>query len=569
MMSSIYEKRPWLSLYPEGIPSDLEVPNITALDIFEDTASRLPQAPAIHYFDETITYGELDSMSEGLAAALSNLGLGKGDRIALNLQNVPQFLISQYAAWKLGAIVVPLNPMYKEKELEYYLNDSGAKIIICMEATTYEPVKGIADRAPLEHIITTSEIDFLSPRQPLPGFLKDFQKRKPPETLDFLELMDKYRMETAPRAKVNPGDVAHLIYTSGTTGPPKGAMNTHGNIVFAAEAGYKFFCNIGASDVVMGAAPLFHVTGTIGHLAITSLVGAPLVIFYRFDAAEVLRLIEKWKVTNIVAAITFFIALLEHPDFHLRDLSSLKKVYSGGASVPAGFVDRFEQASGIYIHHAYGLTETTSPGLFHPLGMRVPADPESGVLSPGFPIPNSCAKIVDAEEGSREMPPGELGEIIIEGPMVVPGYWGKPEETNHAIRDGWLYTGDIGKMDKDGWFYVVDRKKDLINVAGFKVWPREVEDVLYQHPAVKEAAVVGVPDTYRGETVKAFVSLREEYEGKINSQELIEFCRQRMAAYKYPRIVEIIPEIPKTLTGKFMRRVLREQELNKNTTTGE
>ncbi|MDH5364089.1 MAG: AMP-binding protein, partial [Dehalococcoidia bacterium] len=457
MMSSIYEKRPWLSLYPKGLPSDLEIPNTTAIDIFEDTASKLPQAPAIHYFDSTISYGELNSLADSLAAALADLGLDKGDRIALDLQNVPQFLISQYAAWKLGAIVVPLNPMYKEQELEYFLNDSRAKVIVAMESTTYKTVKRVIAKVPIEHVITTSEVDFLPPEQPLPELLKDFQKGKSPETLDFLELIDKYRLNTAPRAEVNPDDVAHLIYTSGTTGLPKGAMNTHRNTVFAAEAGYKTFCNVGASDVVLGAAPLFHVTGTVGHLAITSLVGAPLVILYRFDPAETLRLIEKWKVTNIVAAVTFFIALLDHPDFHRRDLSSLKKVYSGGAPVSAGFVDRFEQASGIYIHHAYGLTETTSPGLFHPSVIRVPVDPESGALSPGFPLPNCYAKIVDAEEGTHEMPPGELGEIIIKGPMIIPGYWGKPEETAHAIRDGWLYTGDIGKMDKDGWFYVVDR----------------------------------------------------------------------------------------------------------------
>jgi len=567
-MSSVYEKRPWLSLYPKGIPSDLEIPNTTAIDMFEDTAFKLSQAPAIHYFDSTITYGELNSLADSLAAALSDLGLGKGDRIALDLQNVPQFLISQYASWKLGAIVVPLNPMYKEKELEYYLNDSGAKIIVAMESTTYETVKGVVAKTPIEHVITTSEIDFLPAGQPLPVLLKDFQKREPLETLDFLELINKHQMDTAHRAEVSPSDVAHLIYTSGTTGRPKGAMNTHRNIVCAAEC-YKFFCNLGASDVVLGAAPLFHVTGTVGHLAITSLVGAPLVIFYRFDPAEVLRLIEKWRVTNTVAAITAFTALLDHPDFHKRALSSLKKVYSGGAPVPAGIVDRFEQASGIYIHHAYGLTETTSPGLFTPFGMRDPTDPESGVLSTGFPLPSSYAKIVDTQEGTSEMPLGELGEIIIKGPTVVPGYWGKPEETAHAIRDGWLYTGDIGKMDKNGWFYVVDRKKDLINVSGFKVWPRDVEDVLYQHPAVKEAVIIGMPDAYRGETVKAFVSLREEYEGKISPQELIEFCRQRMAAYKYPRIVEFIPEIPKTSTGKFIRRVLREQEPKKNTTTSE
>ena len=567
-MSSIYEQRPWLSLYPKWLPSELEIPNTTAIDNFEDTVSRQPQAVAIHYFDSTITYGELNSLADSLAAALSDLGLEKGNRIALDLQNVPQFLISQYAAWKLGAIVVPLNPMYREKELEYLLNDSGAKILVAMESTTYEFAKGAVAKTSIEKVITTSEVDFLPPGQPLPESLKFSQKRKPAETLDLLELINKYQRHITPRAEVNPSDVAHLIYTSGTTGPSKGAMNTHGNIAFNSLV-WKTICNLDASDVLLGAAPLFHVTGTVAQLAIASLIGAPLIIFYRFDPGEALRVIEKWKATFAVGSITVFMALLDHPDFQRRDLSSLDKVLSGGAPVSPAFVERFEQASGLYIHNVYGLTEATSPSHMCPPGIRHPTDPESGALSVGFPVPNTYAKIVDTETGTTEMPPGEIGEIVIKGPMIVPGYWRKPEETRHAIRNGWLYTGDVGKMDKDGWFYVVDRKKDLINVSGFKVWPRDVEDILYQHPAVKEAAVIGVPDAYRGETVKAFVSLHEEHEGKISPPELIDFCRQRMAAYKYPRIVEIMPEIPKTLTGKFLRRVLRDQEPQGNTTTRE
>jgi len=562
-MSSIYEQRPWLNLYPQWLPNELEIPNKTAIDVFEDTACQRPQAAAIHYFDSTITYGELNSLADSLASALSDLGLGKGDRIALDLQNVPQFLISQYAAWKLGAIVVPLNPMYKEKELEYLLNDCRAKILVAMESTTYKSAKGAAARAPIEKIITTSELDFLPSEQSPPELLKGFQKKKPPETLDFLELIDKYWLNTPPRAKVNPNDVAYLIYTSGTTGPPKGAMSIHSGIVFNATV-YKISCCLDDLDIILGMAPLFHVTGAIGHLALASLIGAPLILSYRFDSEEVLRLIEKWQATFSMGAITAYIALLNHPEFQRRNLRSLVKAFSGGAPLSAGFIDRFEQASGIYIHNIYGMTETTSPSHACPLGVRAPVDSQSGALSIGFPVPNTYAKIVDIETGNTEMPPGEVGELIVKGPMVVPGYWDKPEETQHAIREEWLYTGDVVKMDNDGWFYLVDRKKDLINVSGFKVWPRDVEDVLYQHPAVREVAVIGVPDAYRGETVKAFVSLREEWERRVKPSELTEFCRQRMAAYKYPRFVEIMPEIPKTLTGKFLRWTLREQELKKN-----
>ncbi len=567
-MSSVYEQRPWLNLYPRWIPSDLEIPNMTAIDIFENTASRQPQAAAIHYFDSTITYGELNSLSDSLAAALFNMGLRKGDRIALDLQNVPQFLISQYAAWKLGAIVVPLNPMHRGKELEYLLNDSRAKFVIALESTTYQLVKEVVAKTPVEKVITTSEIDFLPPGQSPPELLKDFKRKKPAETLDLLELIGNYKEQGAPRAKVTPNDVAHLVYTSGTTGPSKGAMNTHGNIAFNARV-YEVCCHLDASDVVLGVAPLCHITGTVAHLAIASLIGVPVIINYRFDPAEVLRLIEKWRATFTVASITIFISLLDHSDIQRRNLSSFNKVFSAGAPVPAGFVERFEQSVGIYLHNLYGLTEVTSPSHMCPPGLRAPVDSESGALSIGLPVPNTYAKIMDIETGTTEMLPGEVGELVLKGPGVVPGYWGKPEETLHAIRDGWLYTGDIAKMDKDGWFYVVDRKKDLINVSGFKVWPRDVEEILYQHPAVKEAAVIGVPDTYRGETVKAFVSLRKKYEGETSVEELIDFCRQRMAAYKYPRVVEIVSEIPKTVTGKFLRRVLRERELEGDTTVRE
>lgn len=559
-MGNSYDQKPWLRFYSQWVPKELPIPSTTAIYIFEEAVSRRFNAPAIYYFDKIITYGELNLLANSLATALFNLGLRKGERIALSLQNVPQFLISQYAAWKLGAIVVPLNPMYKERELEYLLNDCKAKILIGLEST-YPYVEGIIDRTPVEKVITTSDLDFLE-AQFAPKFLADFTKAKPAETLDLMELLKQYYGSIPPRESVSPDDIAHLIYTSGTTGPPKGAMITHRNIVFNALV-YKTICNLDTSDVVLGVAPLFHVTGAVAHLAVASLVGIPVVIFYRFDAAEALRLIEKWRASFTVGSITVFISLFNCPDFRQRDLSSFCKVYSGGAPVPAAFVDKFERASGIYIHNVYGLTETTSPSHMCPLGVRAPIDPQSGALSIGLPVPNTSAKIVDIETGTIEMPPNEIGEIIIKGPMVIPGYWDKPEETAHTIRNGWLYTGDVGKMDEDGWFYVIDRKKDLINVSGFKVWPREVEDVLYQHPAVREASVIGVPDPYRGETVKAFVVLAKEYEGKISPEELIEFCRQRMAAYKYPRIIEITSEIPKTSTGKFLRRALKDKELKK------
>ena len=555
-MASFYEERPWLKHYPEGMPADLEPAEASALEIFNTTASRHPEAPAIHYFDSTMTYGELNSLADSLAAALLDLGVKHGDRIVQILQNTPQFLIGQYAIWKSGGIVVPLNPMYKDRELEYLFTDCDPKLVICSESS-YPVVKSVVARTGATRVITTSVLDFLSTAHPTPKLLKDFKKERPAEAFDLIELLSKYQYICPPKIELSPEDVGHLIYTSGTTGPPKGAMNTHGNIVFASHV-YQANFQLGIDDVVLALAPLFHVTGTIGHLAFASLVGMPVILFYRFDPEEVLRLIEEWRATFTVGAITAFIALSERPDLRRR-LSSLRRVVSGGAPVPAAFVDKFEQLTGIYIQHGYGLTETTSPGFTVPYGSRAPVDPDSGALSVGLPAPGVRARIMDIETGRVEMPPGEAGEIIIKGPLVIPGYWGKPEETANAIRDGWLYTGDVGKMDEEGWSYIVDRKKDLINVSGFKVWPRDVEDVLYQHPATREACVVGVPDPYRGETVKAFVSIREDYEGSVTSEELIAFCQQRMAAYKYPRLLEIVSEIPKTATGKFLKQVLRSQ----------
>jgi len=280
----------------------------------------------------------------------------------------------------------------------------------------------------------------------------------------------------------------------------------------------------------------------------------PLVLGYRFDAATVLELIEKYRVTFTIGSITVFVALMNEPSIKDRDVSSMKKVYTGGQPVPPSVVDEFERQTGAYIHVAYGLTESTSPSHFVPLDRRSPVDEGSGALAVGVPIFNTMASVLD--EQGHEVAPGEVGEICLAGPQMVPGYWQKPEETAHAFHDGWFHTGDVGVMDSAGWFYVVDRKKDMINASGFKVWPREVEDVLYMHAAVREAAVVGVADAYRGETVKAFVSLKPGQ--AVSEGELQQFCKSRMASYKYPRSIEFLDELPKTVTGKILRRELRD-----------
>ncbi len=558
-MGSIYEKRPWLSSYPDWISHDFEITSATAIDDFTKTASSRPDAPAVYYFDHVISYGAINRLSDVLAAAFLDFGLETGDRIILHLQNIPQFLIATYAAWKLGLIVVPLNPMYKERELSYFFQDSGAKLFLTHDEIANALDLSFLKKTNVKVVITTSALDLLPPDSPPVETLKSVKRSEVMGCLKLLDILEDYEGKVLDYREVTPDTVAYLTYTSGTTGQPKGAMNTHGNIAFNARV-YQAVMRIGSDDVVLGVAPLFHVTGEVAHSAIAALTGVPLTLFYRFDPSEALRLIERWKVTMTVASITVYIAMMNHPDIKKRRLESFVKAYSGGAPVSKALVDQFESLTGLRLYNVYGMTETNSPSHIVPLGEEAPVDPESGALSVGLPVPNSVSKIVDLEDRSREMAPGEVGEIVNRGPMIIPGYWNKPEETVYAIEDGWLFTGDVGKMDEHGWFYVVDRKKDLIIASGYKVWPRDVEDVLYQHPAVRESAVVGAPDPYRGETVKAFVALKEGLEGSLTADDIISFCKSRMAAYKYPRQVEFVTAIPKTLTGKFLRKDLREDK---------
>ncbi len=549
------EPRPWLKLHPKGYPADLEAPDATALDLFERSVARNPDGPCVHYFDSTLSYRDVDRAANAFACALLDLGIRKGDRVIVQLQNIPQFLFAVLGTWKAGATVVPLNPMYRERELAFYCRDSGARVFVTMESCGEDAKRAMAGSDVL-HLITTSELDYVDADERRPAVLRDAARIDVDGALDMAHQLELYDWEAPPSPGLTRDDIAYITYTSGTTGPPKGAMNLHGNVSYAATA-FATAYGVTPDDRVFALPPFIHVTGSICLLAVATLVGAPVICCFRFEAGEVLRLIEKWRATYTNGPLTAYIALLNHPSIRERDLSSLKKVLSGGAPVAPGVAREFEEVTGTYMHDTYGLTETTSPGIITPMGVRGPIDPETGALSVGFPPPGSTAKIVDLETGA-DLPPGQIGEVVIKGPNIVPGYWQRPDETAHAIRDGWLFTGDVGKMDPEGWFFIVDRKKDLINVSGFKVWPREVEDVLYQHPAVAAACVIGVPDAYRGETVKAYLTLKRGREG-TPPDEFIEFCRQRMAAYKYPRLVEIVDEIPKTATGKMLKRRLREQ----------
>jgi long-chain acyl-CoA synthetase len=550
---SVYDEKPWLSLYDQGQPAEIALEFTDALSMFRASVSRNPDGDIIRYFGGRITARELDELSDAFAVALAALGVRAGDRVAVYVQNVPQFVIAMLAAWKAGGIAVPVNPMNRARELDAVLRDSGARVLVCLEGLYRDVARAVIEDGGLETaVVTTSELDYRA-RDDQRVFA-GIERLDCEGAHDMAALIERHRGQVPADVTFDPSDTALLTYTSGTTGPPKGAMNSHGNVVFNSQA-YRQWCRLGPDDVVLGVAPLFHITGLIAHITLSLLLGAPLVLAYRFEPSVMMETIRDEQPTFTIGSITVFIALMNAPNADRDALASLTKTWSGGAPIPPSTVKAFQAQFGQYIHNAYGLTETTSPSHLVPFDAVAPIDDISGALSVGVPVYNTVVRIVG--DDGQDLPAGEVGEIVTSGPMVVPGYWNKPEETAHALPGGALHTGDVGYMDAAGWFYIVDRKKDQINAGGYKVWPREVEDVLYQHEAVREAAVVGVPDAYRGETVKAYVSLRPGQ--TATAEELIAFCREQMAAYKYPRQVEFLDELPKTVSGKLLRRELRDR----------
>jgi long-chain acyl-CoA synthetase len=543
--------RPWLDLYRD-VPQAIRPTSDTALAMFRATVARNPRAPLVHYFEQKLTAGECDALSDALAAGLERRGVLPGDRVAIYLQNIPQVVLAVLAAWKCGATIVPCNPMLRERELVKILALSGARTLICQEDLYAEVARAALPATEVELTITTSPLEFVDPTKPLPTMLSGMSRAKPGETEDLMEIVARHAGESPPPVALLPDDLAFMVFTSGTTGDPKGAMNTHGNVVFATSV-YERWIGLTNRDVILGMAPLFHVTGLIGHVTLTLLTGAPLVLFYRFDVAEACRLVALHRATFTVSSVTAFIALLNSDALGRYDFTSLTKLYTGGAPTPAAVLDSWHARTGVRIQPMYGLTEATSPTHMTPHGAIPPIDPHTGAMSIGVPVCNTHVKVI-TEQG-YEAGPREIGEFVIAGPQIVPGYWRNPAATGKSITADGLRTGDVGFMDESGWFYLVDRSKDMIVASGFKVWPREVEEVLYEHPAVREAAVVGVPDAYRGETIKAVISLKPGQH--VTPDEIRAFARERMAAYKYPRFVEIMDDLPKTTSGKIMRRLLQ------------
>ncbi|GAA2980917.1 class I adenylate-forming enzyme family protein [Streptomyces fulvorobeus] len=552
MSESVYAAKPWLALLSEAQRAPVS-PARTLVHAFRAAASRAPGHPALVYFDGRLDYRETDALSDSVAGHLAARGLRRGDRVAIMLQNTPQFVIALLGAWKAGATVVPLNPMYKSGEVGHVLKDAGVSALVCSDRAWGSGLRATAEAAPDVRIaVTACELDLQTRNDPR---VLGFERLPAPggdDWADDLVTVARQGLATPAGRELGAADVALISYTSGTSGTPKGAMNSHGNIMVNAERQRRGH-PVAEGSAYFALAPLFHITGMVCQLAACVSNAGTLVLAHRFEASVVLEAFTEHRPAYTVGPSTAFMALAAHPGVTPEHFASFQMISSGGAPLPPALVERFRAGFGPYIRNGYGLTECTAPCASVPPEREAPVDPMSGTLSVGVPGPDTVVRILD--ESGQEVPFGEQGEIAVRGPQVVSGYWNLPEATAAAFPEGELRTGDIGFMDAAGWLYVVDRKKDMINASGFKVWPREVEDVLHTHPAVREAAVVGVPDPYRGETVRAYVSLRPGAE--VAPDELGAYCKERLAAYKYPREVEILTELPKTASGKILRRELR------------
>jgi long-chain acyl-CoA synthetase len=543
-----YARKPWLSLYPPGIAPTQTREHQDMLSLYRSALADRG-ATAIVYFDGEITYGELDDMSDALAAWLLAGGVKAGDRVTVILQNTPHFVIALVAAWKIGAIPVPANPMYRRDELAKLFGDCEPAVVVAHYDQAQTALDGLEKAGREAHVLSVDPHDFQSREEPrvLPPRLAT-----PERTTDFLVAVRTHAGQHPPARTPASDDLGLLLYTSGTTGQPKGAMLRHSGMAFTSQI-FRDWAPVPQGSIVLGIAPLFHITGIIAHIGVAFCARASLVLHYRFEPSLVLDIIRERRPTFTGGAITAFNALMNAPGVSVEDFASFDGLMSGGAPIAPALADAVEAKLGQTVFPAYGMTETTSPTHIGPKQHRPPVDPTSGAMAVGIPIQDTEAMIVG--DDGQPVPVGEVGEVWMRGPQIMAGYWNKPEQTAEALVDGWMRSGDVGFMDEAGWFYLVDRKKDMISASGFKVWPREVEDVLVAHPAVREAAVVGEPDAYRGETVKAFISFKPG--ATASFEELDAHCRERLASYKAPRRIEVMDELPKTLTGKIQRVELR------------
>ena len=554
--------KPWLQHYPEEIPSTLTYTNQPVQEYLKKTSEKHPDKIAVHFMGKEFTFQYIYESSLKLASYLQEIGVEKNDRVAIMLPNTPQAVISYYAILMAGGIVVQTNPLYMERELEYQMKDSGAKVIITMDIL-FPRVSKVKPKTNLQHIIVTAIKDALAfPKNLIYPFI---QKKQYGLVVNVQHEGQNHLLKEILRQPIRDlkeydfdfeEDLALLQYTGGTTGFPKGVMLTHKNLIantFMCKS-WLYKCKPG-EEIVLGILPFFHVYGMTTVLILSIMEGYKMVLMPKFDPESTLKTIQKQRPTLFPGAPTIYIGLLNHPDLKKYDLSSIDSCISGSAALPSEVQQKFEEVTGGKLVEGYGLTESSPVTHANFLWDRPRVKGSIGV-----PWPDTEAAIFSMES-SEPLPPGEVGELAVKGPQVMKGYWNRPEETAETLRDGWLLTGDLGYMDDDGYFYIVDRKKDMIIAGGYNIYPREIEEVLYEHPAVQEAVAAGIPDPYRGETVKAYIVLKEGT--NVTEKELNEFARKHLAAYKAPREYEFRAELPKTAVGKILRRALVEEEKKK------
>ena len=566
-LSELLSTRPWIRHYEQGVPAQLDIPDQPLTWLLDQAVSRFPSRTAIIYYGTKLSYAQLSSLANRFAAALQRLGVKKGDRVALALPNIPQYPIAFYGALRAGAVVVPTNPLYTAHEMQHQMADARARVLVMLD-DFYPVLRPVRSQTALEHIIVTSAADFLPPMLRMLFPLSQRGQKHPEPRLTGKELHDDpmlHEMRTMLESHAKVGievfnlpvqamgdELAVLQYTGGTTGLSKGAMLTHHNLLSNALQARSWTPKaLDGEETVLCVAPFFHSYGmTVGmNLAIRA--AATMVLLPRFKADDVVKAIERYRPTQLPGIPTMYLAIMRAAGKHAEKLSSIKYCISGAAALPARVRTDFEAMTGGKLVEGYGLSEASPVTHCNPLN----GDVRDG--SVGLPIPNVDAAILDAETHEL-LPAGQVGEIVVRGPNIMKGYWNREEETAAIFYNDWMRTGDIGKMDEEGYFYIVDRAKDLIIASGFNVYPREVEEVLFQHPAVQEAAVAGAPDEYRGETVAAFIVLKPGFAAtEETSKDIIAFCKQELAAYKVPKILEFRDSLPKTLVGKVLRRELR------------
>ena len=545
-------------VWPEKAPHSLTLPATSLYTNLEISARRYPNHEAIIFYGRSITYGQLGAEVDALAGFLQDLGVNRGDRVLLDMQNSPQFVIAYYAVLRADAVVVPINPMNRTAELQHYVTDTGAKVALCGQEVfpLLEPLMGDANGA-LSHIIVAAYSEYLPEHSDLdlPDALAAPRKAivRPGVTL----WSDAIGAGHEPRAhEAAPEDVAVLVYSSGTTGIPKGCVHTHRSVMATTVAGPAWLGGTTPDEVYLLTLPLFHVTGMQTGMNGAVFSGSTVVLMNRWDRKTAARLIERYRVTGWTNIATMVMDMLSDPDVRNFDLSSLRRIGGGGAAMPKAVENKLHEMTGLHYIEGYGLSETMAGTHTNP-----PDSPKAQCL--GIPTFGVDSRVVDVDT-MDELGPNEVGEIVTHGPQVFEGYWNRPEETQLAFLeiDGkrFLRTGDLGYFDDEGYFFLVDRIKRMINASGFKVWPAEVESMLFSHPAIQEACVISAPHKRRGETVKAYIVLAADHAGKVTDAEITDWCRERMSAYKCPERIEFVEELPRSPTGKVNWRALQEQE---------